>query len=301
MKVEELSVAIARLSPPSAAAASQPETASEEGAQAETPDILISLQRLFEELRDLSLLTDEQRRQRADQMLEKRKADALAGARALVRNRRWVEAETAVAEIEREWPGDGAVAAIREELTGAMIEAETAAVAARESEIETEMSLSHWDQAVSLARALAVDYPASVRAVQLLDRVERENAIYTETTVQRLYEEIRHSSERRTWRRALEHAQTLLDKFPAHPRSEPIRKQIKTIQDNAEIEERQEQEARIGELIRARRFREAIDLSEELLGRFPASRQAETITKLLPRVRELAAEEEKQVAKPSVI
>jgi hypothetical protein len=301
MKVEELSLAIVRLTQTRDAPSSlSAQAGSDEQSEGETPAVLIALQRLFEELRDLSLLTDEQRRQRAEQMREARKATAVAGARALVRNRQWADAERAITEIEREWPGDGALAALGEELSRGMIEAETASVSAAESEIETEMSLSHWDQAVSLARALAANYPASARAATLLDRVERENAIYTETTVQRLFDEIRHSSERRAWRRALEHAQTLLAKFPGHPRSEPIRKQFKTIQENAEIEERQEQEARIGELIRARRFREAIDLSEELIRQFPASRQAETVMKLLPRIRELAEEEEKQAAKPSV-
>jgi outer membrane protein assembly factor BamD (BamD/ComL family) len=226
---------------------------------------------------------------------------AVQKATAYAHNQQWTEAQKALLEVERLWPGDPAAAAIRREIELAQIEAENQSLEISQGQIETEMSLSHWDQAISLARGLANQFPSSVRAITLLHRVEHEHAIYTETTVQRLFDDIRHDSERRAWRRALEHAQTLLAKFPDHPRSELIRKQIKTIQDNAEIEERQEQEARISELIRARRFREAIGLSEELLRQFPTSRQAETITKLLPRIRQLAAEEEAQSAQSSAI
>jgi hypothetical protein len=292
MKVEELSLAISRMTnAPNAVASS-----ADESAGSDAPEVLVALQKLFEELRDLSLLTDEQRQQRYQEQHEKRRAMAVQEAKAHAQNRQWTETEKALAQIEKQWPGDPALAAIRGEMELAQIEAENQSLEIAQSQIETEMSLSHWDQALSLARELADQFPTSVRSVTLLNRVEREHAIYTESTVQRLFDDIRHDSERRAWRRALDHAQILLAKFPDHPRSELIRKQIKTVQDNAEIEERQEQDARISELIRARRFREAIQLSEQLLEQFPASRQAETITKLLPRIRQLAAEEEAQSA-----
>ena len=135
----------------------------------------------------------------------------------------------------------------------------------------------------------------------MLNLIEKEKGIYTETTVGRLYDEIRRDVERRIWRRALMHARQLLESFPDHPRSELLRKQIHTMQDNAEIEERQERETRIGELIRARRFREAVELSEDLLRSYPASPQAEAIQKLLPRVLELAAQEESNAPPTSLV
>jgi outer membrane protein assembly factor BamD (BamD/ComL family) len=293
MKVEDLAIAVARLTHPRDAVPSPPgEVQSVQEAGTGTPDVLIELQKLFDELRDLSLLTDEQRRQRSHELRVKHKAAALQAAAVQIQRQHWADAQKTLVEIEKEWPADPAVSSVRKELELAQIQAENHALEIAESQIETEMSLSHWDQALALARKLADEFPDSVRVAKLLNRVEHEKGIYTETTVQRLFEEIRHSTERRAWRRALEPAQNLLVKFPDHPRSELMRKQIKTIQENAEIEERQEQEARIGELIRARRFREAIALSEELLRQFPTSRQAETITKLLPRIQQLAAAEE---------
>jgi len=115
---------------------------------------------------------------------------------------------------------------------------------------------------------------------------EKEN--YTENTANRLYEEIRLDIDRRLWRRAMTNAVKLLECAPGHKKSVAIRSQLKTIRENAEIEERQEQERRIQELIRGRQFFEAIDLAQDLLQRFPNSPQAETLKTLMPKLRELA-------------
>jgi tetratricopeptide (TPR) repeat protein len=291
MKMEDLALSIDRLShprEPAPSSAVQPPPA--EPSNGATPDVLIALQRLFEELRDVSLLPDEQRRQRWQEMQEQRKQQAIRNVSSLIQNRQWGDAQSAINALQNQFPDDPAVQAVLKQLESARAIVQAEALELSHAKVESEMSLSHWDQALALAQAAASDFPTSSAAQKLLNRVEREREIYTETTVQRLYDEIRHDVERRIWRRALAHAQKLLEKFPDHPRSELVRKQIKTIQDNAEIEERQEQEMRIGELIRSRRFHEAVHLSEELLRQFPNSPQAEAIEKLLPRIQQLAAE-----------
>jgi hypothetical protein len=64
---------------------------------------------------------------------------------------------------------------------------------------------------------------------------------------------------------------------------------VRTIQKNAEIEERHEQEDRIRELAKAGRFAESADLCQELLARFPDAPQAPSLRNLLPRLRERSA------------
>jgi hypothetical protein len=292
MKMQDLGTSIDRLSRPGVAPPVQvaPGAGGDEAGE-QSRNVIAALQRLLEELRDLSLLPDEQRRIRWQQMQETRKTLAIQSAAAMIQDRQWIGAEQAITAIEQEWPEHAQVAALRKELDAARADSEAEAIQIGQSRIETEMSLSHWEEAHQLALKLAAEFPNSAAAINLLSRVEREKGIYTETTVQRLYEEIRHDVDRRIWRRAMGHAQMLLARFPQHPRSELMRKQIHTIQNNAEIEERQEQETRIGELIRARRFSEAVHLAEELLRSFPTSPQAEAIQKILPRIQELAADE----------
>jgi hypothetical protein len=291
IKLEEIGRAVDRLpqlltSPP-AVPLDAPAPPPSRGA---SPEVLAALTRLFEELRELSLLTDEQRRQRGLEMKHQRKAAAVESIQMSIAQRRWSEATAELTALRQEWADDAAVAALPEQLAAAQRVAAEQAVAQAQSQIESDMSLSRWDEAATAAQQLASDYPQSESAAALLARVERERKIFTEATVNRLFEEIRHDVERRFWRRALAHAEQLLSKFPTHPRADQISKQMQTIRENAEIQERQEHEARIGELIRSRRFREAVALSQELLDRFPLSPQAEAIQKLLPRITQLAEE-----------
>jgi hypothetical protein len=299
LKVEDLGASISRFtglreSVVSPTAAASPVERSDR-TEADAPKVV---QSIFDEMRELILLPDDERKKRWLALQEQRKQTAIQSVSALIRNHQLDEAQKAIVELEKYWPEDPAIAPVRTELATAQAAAEAEAVGFAETQIESEMSMSHWDRAAELARELAADFPNNSKVLQLLNRVEREKGIYTEATVTRLYEEIRHDVERRIWRRAHLHSQKLLEDFPGHPRSELIRKQIQTIHENAEIEERQEQEMRIGELIRARRFREAVDLSENLLRNYPTSPQAEAIQKMLPRVRELAAESESKSPQP---
>jgi len=158
--------------------------------------------------------------------------------------------------------------------------------------VDDAMAISNWDQALSAIQKFLDDFPGNPDGKALLTRVTRERDLYRENTAGRMYDEVKHEVERRSWRRAMAAAQRLLEKFPADQRTLKIRRQMKVIQDNAEIEERQEQEQRIQELIRAKRFQEAIEMSQDLLERFPLSPQAELLEELLPKLREMAMKQE---------
>jgi hypothetical protein len=134
-------------------------------------------------------------------------------------------------------------------------------------------------------------FPHHPAGPELVQRIVHQAEVYVEHTSARLFDEIRAGVERRQWRRALDVSQQLLEKFPEHPRANKIRQQLRAIQHNAEIEERQVQEVRIQELIKGRRYAEAVDLSEDLVRRFPQSSQAATLTNILPKLRERAAQE----------
>src|SRR4029450_8762774 len=112
---------------------------------------------------------------------------------------------------------------------------------------------------------LCNDFPGNLEAQNLQTRLLRERDIHIDSSVSRMVEEIRHDIDRRLWRGALMHAQRLLERFPQHPKTQRMREQLPTLRENAEIEERQELEVRIQELVRSRKFNEAIVVSEELL------------------------------------
>lgn len=247
--------------------------------------------RLLQEIKDLALLPDDARRERLNRETDERKRMQTVQVIELIEARQYSGADRLLSQLEREFPGDGQIVLARRQLTAARTQVEQTTVLKTRESVEEFMALSSYDQAWQVARQLAEDFPNNADAKALLDRVAREREIYNETTGLRLYEEIRHDIDRRMWRRALMHAERMLEKFPEHRRADAVRGQLKTIQDNAEIEERQEQEVRIQEMLRAHRFQEALELAEELMRRFPMSPQAEAIEQMLPRIKELAEEE----------
>ena len=114
-------------------------------------------------------------------------------------------------------------------------------------------------------------------------RVRHEYDQYRDVAFQRMYEDVQTRVDRHDWRDAMEAAQKLLEMFPTHSRSNKIRQQLKIINENAEIEERQEQELRIQQLVRGRRFAEAVEQAEDLMRKYPDSPQALAIDQMMPR------------------
>ncbi len=156
--------------------------------------------------------------------------------------------------------------------------------------IDEYVATERYDQAYIAARQLVEDFPLNADVKQLLDRVSQERDLWREATGVKLFEDIRLHVERRQWRQALAFATRMIDEFPDHRRTEQIRAQYRTIQDNAEIEERQEIEVRIQEMIRSGDYNDAIELGEDLIRRYPDSPQADSLDQLLPRIRQLAVE-----------
>ena len=289
-RVDDMAVATDRISRVRAPLAPPPAPPAAHVTASLAPGALDPLVRTLNEIREISLLTDEERKQRLASMEHERKRMLIRQVIEHLDHARWSAGNAALETLDREHPNDAEAKRIRHQFEEARRNAESATVARTRDQIENYIGIGAWDEAFRTSRQLVDDFPGNVEAGRLLSRVQRERDIHVETSVSRMVEEIRHDIDRRLWRRAFQHAQRLADRYPDHPKTARIKEQIATLQQNAEIEERQELEVRIQELIRGHKFQDAIELSEELLHRFPQSPQAEAIEKLLPRIRELANE-----------
>jgi outer membrane protein assembly factor BamD (BamD/ComL family) len=281
--------AVAQIQIPTEGAAS-PSTDSELHRQLER------MVKLLEEMKDLSMLDESQRQTRRKQVTSRRKDSRLDEVAGLIQQGSWAQADALLHLMESLHPGDAEVIACRQQLDDARILHQANDWEQLTQQVNDLLALSQYSHAIDAAVQFLERYPTHIEAQQLLQRVRQEERIHGENTTGRLYEQIKASVENRQWRTALDGIQVFLDRFPDHPRAEKIRKQIRTIQKNAEIEERHEQEDRIKDLINSQRFREAADLSEDLLQRFPDSPQAAYLTELLPKLRERSTEAEGVVA-----
>ena len=247
---------------------------------------------LLEELRETSLLNETQRAERLSQLVHRRKHAALLDVSRLLQQGQWAKAEHLLSALEKQHPGEPDVVDARSALEVSRGAVERQTLADTRARAEDLMAVGSWDQALEMVQSLVDNFPSNADARVMLARVSRERDLFRESTVQRLYEEAKYELERRNWRRALGAVQKLTERYPDHSKTNKLRPQFRTIQDNAEIEERQETESRIRELVQAKRFADAIALSEDLLRRFPKSPQADAISELLPKMRELAVQHE---------
>lgn len=252
------------------------------------PETIHQVMTLLHEIRELALMNDSQRQQRLAETQQHKQNFYLTEVRRLMDLKEWAAVENTLVSLESEFPGDPNLPNLKAQLEAGKKEAEQGAMEQLRERVENLMAVWAWDQAYTETARFVENFPNHEEGRQLLQRVMAEKENYTENTANRLYEEIRLDIDRRLWRRAMTNAVKLLECAPGHKKSVAIRSQLKTIRENAEIEERQEQERRIQELIRGRQFFEAIDLAQDLLQRFPNSPQAETLKTLMPKLRELA-------------
>ena len=268
-----------------------PADAAEPGRTAQPPGGLAADERviaLLEEIREVALMDDEQRRARLQQHRDTRRRAGLAQVTARARAGQWAAADELLAALEIQFAGDATVAQARAEFDRQREAAEPDALFRTEQHVRDLVQASAWDRAVALSNEFLANYPASADGRRLLAEVHREHASHRDAAFHRLYEQVQSNVDRRQWRAAHADARRLLEQCPDHPRAGRIRQQIQTIAANAEIEERQEQEVRIQLLVKNQRFAEAVELAEDVIRRFPNSPQADALEARLPQLRELA-------------
>jgi tetratricopeptide (TPR) repeat protein len=243
---------------------------------------------LLEEIREVALMDDEQRHARLQQHLDARRRAGLDQVFGCVRGGQWAAADQALCSLEVQFAADASVKQARVEFQRQRDAAEPDTLFHTEQRVRDLVQVGSFDRAIAGATEFVNNFPASADGRRLLTEVYREHEAYRDSAFQRLYEQVQANVDRRQWRAALADAQRLLEQFPTHSRANRIRRELKTIATNAEIEERQEQELRIQLLVRNRRFAEAVELAEEVVRRFPESPQADALEERLPQLRELA-------------
>jgi hypothetical protein len=250
---------------------------------------LESLQASLAELKTVALLPDAQRNRIAEDHRRQQRESRIKQVFDVIGAHDWAGAERELNLLESEFPGDDDVAKARHYLdhTRRLFETETMARAV--CEIEDLGRAGSWDVARERSRNLLTGFPHNEMAKDLHTRIERDFHNFQEASIQRTFDEIRTHIENREWRKALALAERMIEQYPHHRLTDRIHDQLRTLMDNAEIEERQVLEIRIQEYLRDGKFDQAIELAEDVIARYPHSPQAESLKALLPRIREIAA------------
>ena len=206
---------------------------------------LQQLIKLMEEIKELSMLDDSQRKTRRKQNTHRRKNTRLEEAQTLIEQNNWAQADALLHLMESLHPGDPDVLSVRNRLDDARLMHQSSDWDQLNRQVADLLALSQYPQAIEAIDLFLEKHPSHGECRQMGDRVRQEQQNHTDSASNHLYEQIKSAAEARQWRTALERIQEFLDQYPDHPRAEKIRKQIRVIQKNAEIEERHTRKSKL--------------------------------------------------------
>lgn len=241
------------------------------------------------ELRDIALLSNEERKLRATAESALLTHQLEQEVPALLREHNWREAQLRVQRARARFPSVPTWDALAEQVEQARAKFETHDITKAAREIDDLAALNAWDRAALVIRELKHRHPKSEQVAELARRVQTglEKSVAEERA--RLMAQAQEATNQRRWGDALRLVDAIIEKFPQSAEAHDLRQQVPTLQLNAEIQARQHAEAEIRELVKAKRFAEAAHRARELIDRYPDSPQAAVLREQLPRLESRAA------------
>ena len=161
---------------------------------------------------------------------------------------------------------------------------------AQKQRIENMMSGARFADAERLAEALSAAIPDSTKAQALLETVHREASAFRTEQQSRLFREFQRWTESRQWIKAQTVGEQLLDNYPAGGEAKKVAASMSTVRTNAHIEEARTLRDRVGDMIKRKRYSEAVEIAEDLIHRFPKTQAAVQLRSLLPDLKKRSAQ-----------
>jgi len=258
-------------------------------AESEDSDTLDELVVLMREVRDISLLSEKQRSLRLEAQGKAALSLLQREVPVLLREHNWIEARNRVEEARERFPTFSEWDALEQQIEGMRAQVEARDIEAAQRQIDDLTSLGAWDRVAEVVNELLERHPDSVKANELAQglRAQRHKAEAEQRA--RLMAQAQEAANNREWKAAVTAAASLIKRYPKSPEAQALRMQVPVLQENAEIQTRQEMEKQIRELIKEQRFDEAVRVANEVLQQYPSSPQATALREQLPRLEEKAA------------
>ncbi len=254
-----------------------------EGSQV-LPDLYPLLDALHE-LRDVMLMSDEDRRQLRLRQEEERRQALLATIRLAIEQHGWELATQRISELAAD---DPARAELSQKMNELREKIRTQAIKDAREQLHHLMSIANWMRADEVIAELTKQFPDDVEVRELAAQVHQEKDTFIREQTTTMLADLKAATDRKDWRRALLLAEELVARYPDLPAIARLQSDMPTLRENADAQERREEETLFKELLLSQRYDEALEVARRVMDRFPGSPTAIELEKLLPKVKELA-------------
>jgi outer membrane protein assembly factor BamD (BamD/ComL family) len=265
-----------------------PENEQRSQSTAKLDETLKEVVQLLQELRDLSILPEDERRKKAEELADKELDKVQARIRFYIAEGDFAKAEEAATQVAERRPQDARALELAEIVEVSRRQHEIGEVAGITQEVHDLISMSAWSQARQKVQELQERFPDNSDARQLMIRIEREYRTSQDEQQRRLYAEVQRFVSRKRWEEAKAAAHAFVERFAGSDDAEAVRLQIPTLELNAEIEVRQRLETEIMELAKHGRYIDATALAKRVIAQYPDSPQADALRQQISRLEELA-------------
>lgn len=221
---------------------------------------------------DLTLLPEEEReaaRARINAYLQRQAAEAVVNA---INLRQLGRARSLHREAEARFGKTATIEKLLAKIDEAAVRHEPLDYASTRRLAERASAAGQWARAEDLVRTLCFNHPESTRCRQLWDDTRRS----------RLHAHIQSCVDEHQWQEGAAAAAEFLERFPESQEAEALRSQMKTLQTNADIQQRKQFEARFKDLVQSSHYAEALKLARYVIRKFPASPQADAFRAQVP-------------------
>ena len=256
-------------------------TGLEQQSLAELRDILI-------DIRNLTLLSDEQRAERFEIQGRELLRELEAEVPQMLREHKFVHARERLAEAQARFPSIPEWQGLAQQIEAARERIESHDIESATRQINDLMALGAWDRILETVRDLVRRHPGVERVEELAHRVTAQGDKARQAERSRLLAQAQAATDRKDWTEALNLANQLINGHPKSVEAEALRQQLPTLRDNVEIQQRQRMEGQIRELIKEQQYAEGLAMARKLIERYPGSPQAAVLKAQLPRLEERA-------------
>ena len=251
---------------------------------------------LLEQLRDLTLMDEAQRKGYAQHFWARRKQSHLEAIERDVLVGDWTAAFARLEELQVVLPGDTQVSEMQERVESEQASRLEEDVRVARGRLKIMMASAMWPQAEELAASLQSKYAGKAEADRLVEDVRRERENWERENTEKLFRDITAANERHQWRQAVLAVEEFIRRYPLDDRAEALRLDLPTLQENSAAHERKQQEEHFKDLLKRQRYDEAIGVARAVIAKYPQSPTATEMSKLLPRIEEMAKAEAERVA-----
>lgn len=255
----------------------------------EDSDRLNELVVLMREVRDISLLSEDQRRMRLEAQGKAVLAVTMREVPVLLREHNWIEARRRVQNALERFPMFQEWAALEQQIEQMRTQVEQHDIEAAERQIQDLKSLGAHDRVTEVVEELLERHPESMRAHTLAQRIREERARTEAEHRARLLANVQELANRRDWEHAMERANQLIRDFPKSTEAQSLRLDLPRLRENAEIQARKRLESEYAALVRDHQYDLAAELARQVIERYPQSPQAAAMREQLPKLQQRLA------------